>query len=77
MRLDGHRRPAGERHALDHVGIERALGQELGAAELLRLRLEHVDEQLADGLALGFRIGDAFQRAQEHVLRSTCTSGML
>ena len=31
MRLDRHRRAAGERDALDHVGIERALGQKVGA----------------------------------------------
>ena len=65
VRLDGHRRPAGERHALDHVGVERALGQELGAAELLGLLLEHVDEQRADGLALGLRVGLAGQRREE------------
>ena len=68
VRLDGDRRPAGERHALDHVGIERALRQELGAAELLRFRLEHVDEQLADGLALLLGIGDAGERVEEHRL---------
>ena len=55
VRLDGDRRAAGERHALDHVGIERALRQEFGAADLLRLGLEHVDEQPADGLALVLR----------------------
>ena len=31
-------------------------------------RLEHVDEQLADGLALVLRIGDARERAEELVL---------
>jgi Sodium:sulfate symporter transmembrane region len=61
VRLDRHRRAAGERHALDHVGIERALHQELGTAELVSVGLEHVDEQLADGLALRFRIIDADQ----------------
>jgi hypothetical protein len=75
--LDGHRRPAGERDALDHVGIERALGEEIGAAELLGLFLEHVDEQLADGLALDLRIGLAFERTDEGVDASTWTSGML
>jgi hypothetical protein len=40
-------------------GIERALGEEFGAADLLRLVLEHVDEGLADELALGFGVGDA------------------
>ena len=58
MRLDGHRRPAGERNALDHVGIERALREKIRAADLLlRFGVEHVDEQLADGLALDLRIG--------------------
>ena len=69
VRLDGDRRAAGERHALDDVGIERALRQELGAADLLRLLLEHLDEQPADGLALGLRIGLAFERADEAVGR--------
>ena len=69
VRLDRHRRPAGERHALDHVGIERALRQKLGAADLLRLRLEHVDEQLADGLALVLGIGDAGERVEKQCLR--------
>ena len=65
VRLDRHRRPAGERHALDHVGVERALRQELGAAQLLGLRVEHVDEQRADGLALGLGVGHAGQRREE------------
>jgi hypothetical protein len=51
---------------LDHVGIERAL-REVGAADLLGLGLEHVDEGLADELALGFGIGRAFKAAQEHL----------
>ena len=63
VRLDRHRRPAGKRHALDHVGVERALGQKFGAADLLRFRIEHVDEQLADDLALLLRIGDAGELA--------------
>ena len=65
--LDGDRGPAGERDRLDHVGIERALGQELGAADLGRVLLEHVDEQPADGLALDLGIGDAGQRVEEQV----------
>ena len=52
VRLDRHRGAAGEGDALDHVGIERALRQEIGAADLLGLRFEHVDEEAADGLAL-------------------------
>jgi hypothetical protein len=77
MRLDRHRWPAGERHAFDHVGIERALRKKLSAADLLGFRLEHVDEQPADGLALLFRIGDALEFAEELFDASTCTSGML
>jgi hypothetical protein len=47
------------------IGIERALGEELRAADLPRLGLEHVDEQPADRLALGLRVGDAGQRVKE------------
>ena len=65
VRLDGHRRAAGEGDALDHVRIERALRQEIGAAEFLCLRVEHVDEQAADSLALDFGIGDAGEFAEE------------
>jgi hypothetical protein len=36
--------------------------------DLLGLRLESLDEQPADGLALDFRVVDAFQRAQEKLL---------
>ena len=65
MRLDGGRRAAGRRHALDHVGIERALRQEIDLADLLGLGLEHIDEQLADHLALLLGIGDAGKRIEE------------
>ena len=68
VRLDRHRRPAGERHALDHVRIERALREEIRAADLLRLLLEHIDEQPADGLALDLRIGRAGERVEEQLL---------
>ena len=57
VRLDRHRRAAERRDALDHVGIERALREEIGAADLLRLLLEDVDEQPADGLALRLGVG--------------------
>ena len=54
--------------ALDHVGIKRPLRQELRRSltflcDFLRLGLEHVDEQAADGLALGLRVGDAGELA--------------
>src|SRR5436190_8279433 len=65
VRLDGHRRPAGERYALDHVGIKRALRQELSAANFLRFLLEHIDEQAPDGLALHFWIANAFERVEK------------
>ena len=65
VRLDGHRRAAGEGDALDHVGIERALRQEIGAADLLGFGVEHVDEEAADGLALGFGVGDAGELAEK------------
>ena len=72
------RRAAGEAHALDDVGIERALREELRAADLLRLGLEDLDEQPADGLALGLGVGLALERAEEVAeLASTWTSGML
>ena len=68
VRLDGDRGPAGKRHALDHVGIERALRQKLGAAEFFRLGLEHVDEQSADGLALGLRVLDPGEVLEKKLL---------
>src|SRR5262245_35078758 len=67
VRLDRHRRPAGERDALDHVGIKRALRQEFSAANLLCFRLEYIDEQPADGLALLFRIGDARELTEKEL----------
>src|SRR5262249_18744655 len=60
---------AGEADALDHIRIKRALRQPVGAAQLARLLLEHVDEQPPDCLALGLRIGDALQRAEEQLGR--------
>ena len=59
---------------LDHVGIERALGEEFDrpaavGGDLLGLALEGLDEQPADRLALELRLGDAFERAEERSLR--------
>ena len=68
MALDCHRGAAGEAHALDHVGVERALRQEIGAADLARLVLEHVDEGLADELALGLGVGEPGEPVQEQRL---------
>ena len=49
-------------------GIERALREELGAADLVRLVLEHVDEGLADELALGLRVGEPGEAVHEQRL---------
>ena len=77
VRLDRHRGPAGERDALDDVGIERALGQELRAADRLGFGLEDLDEEPADGLALDLGVGDAGEAPRNFSAASTCTSGML
>src|SRR4029079_9060220 len=65
MRFDGGRWGAERGSALDHVGIERALRQEIDVANLVRLRLEHIDEQLADHFALYLGVGDPLQRSEE------------
>ncbi len=67
--LDRDARPSGEADALDDVGIERALREEIGAADLLGLGLEQIDEGAADELALLFGIGLARETAEEHLLR--------
>ena len=80
--LDRRRRAARKRYALDHVGIEGALGQKLDrppavACDPPRFGVEDVDEKLADRLAFGFRLVDAGERLQESAAASTWTSGML
>ena len=50
-------------------GIERALPQEFGAADLFGFFLEHVDEGRADDLALLFGIADAVELAEEKFRR--------
>ena len=65
MRLDRYGWAACERHAFDHVGIERALRQEFGAADFLRFVLEDVDEILADHLALCLGFRNARQRIEK------------
>ena len=63
--LDRHRGSTGEADALDHVGIERPLRQELGTADFGRFGIKHVDEGLADELALGLGVGDAGKATKE------------
>ena len=50
---------------LDHVGVDRSLRQPLRLLELARLAREDVDELAADDLALGLRVGDAGELAEE------------
>ncbi len=68
VRLDGDRRPSRRRNALDHVRVERALGEEV-AANGLGLLLENLDEETADGLALRLGIRHAVERVEEEVGR--------
>ncbi|MNX96311.1 hypothetical protein D3C86_1286230 [compost metagenome] len=67
--LDHRRRAARGRDALDHVGIEGALRQELGAFDLGGLAVEDLDEDAADGLALGLRVRNPGQLAEEFLRR--------
>src|SRR4029453_12383543 len=62
--LDGLRRPF-ERHRLDDVGIERALGEKADVAQLLGLFLEYLDEGDADDAPLLLRVFDAAQAIEE------------
>src|SRR6202007_3456609 len=72
-RLDRGR--AGAAAGLDHVRVQRALDEEGRARVAVRRReapgllLEHADELLADGLALGLGVGHAREPAQEALLR--------
>jgi len=62
----------------DDVGIERPLREELGAADLMRLFVEDVDEAGADDLALDLGVGDTLQLAdaKSSDSRPRWTSGM-
>jgi hypothetical protein len=62
---------------LDHVGVERALDEELhllavlvgGRHQVARGLLEDADELASDDLALGLRVGHAGQCVEEALLR--------
>ena len=69
VRFDHRAGTAGKGHGFDNIGIERALGEELGAFDLIGLFLEDIDESGADDLALGFGVGDAGELAEEQIAR--------
>ena len=74
MRFDRHRGAAAERHAFDHIRVKRALSQKFWRAapvlrDLLCFRLEGLDEQPSDRLALDLGVLDALQRAEEKLVR--------
>ncbi len=54
---------------LDHIGVERALREELDIAELVRLFVEDIDEGGADRLALLFGVGDAGELVEKEAAR--------
>ena len=68
VRLDFATRPV-HTHALDHIGIDGALGEPTRTLNLLRLSVENVNESRTDGLALGFGVGNAFQFFEEQMAR--------
>ena len=60
--------PSRRAAALDHVGIERPLGQKLGPFDLGRLVGKTLDERMADAAAFFLRIDHAGQGRQKAVL---------
>ena len=63
--LDQGGRIVAYRDALDDVGIKRSLGEKVGVPDLLQGLLEHLDEGLADDLALLLGLIDPLEHAQE------------
>src|SRR3989441_11538475 len=58
--------------ALDHVGIERSLRQEVDPGKRGRFSLEDIDEGGPDSPALLLRIDDSPERIEERVARIDC-----
>jgi len=52
----------------DHVGVDGALGQPVDVLQFGGLGIEHLDEGVADDLALGLRIADTLELAEEQGL---------
>src|SRR5205085_11186619 len=69
MRLDRDGGAAARAYRLDHIGVERALREELDIADLVRLFVEDVDEGGADRFALFFGVGDAGELFEEQLAR--------
>ncbi|GBE11626.1 hypothetical protein BMS3Abin12_02215 [bacterium BMS3Abin12] len=65
VRLDHVRLAGGRAGRLDHVRVDRALGEPAHALDPRGLLLEDLDEQAADDLALAFRVGHALERIEE------------
>ena len=65
MALDERGGIARDGHGLDHVGIQRALREELRFARALGGGLENIDERFADDLAFALGIADAAQLGQK------------
>src|SRR5262245_48182870 len=68
MALD-RRRLADDRHALNDIGIERALREEIELTKLVRAFFEDVDERRADDLALALWIGHAREPREKEIGR--------
>ncbi len=64
VRLDDVRLARARAGRLDHVRVDRALGEEADALELVRLFIEDLDEQAADDLALLLGVGDPGERSE-------------
>ena len=67
--LDRRRRAVGLAAALDHVGVERPLGQEMGAGDRAGLVAEDVDERVADPPPLLLGVDHAAQGLEEPLAR--------
>ncbi len=67
VRFDGDRRPPREADRFDNIRVKRALRQKLGPVDGVGVFLKHVNEQSADDLALGFRVGLAVKLTQEQL----------
>ena len=68
MRLDGRRRSL-EGNTLDHIGVERPLGQVPGIGKPCSFSFENLDEEVPYYLSLLLRIGHTLQSIEELIGR--------